>query len=125
MSSHARSVVSFLCLLLLVGCSKSENEAHYQALEQNRNQQQQEAQPQAANPSASPAASASPANPQASPNPNTTNIVAAHASGNYWTSFRGPNRDGRYDERPVLTNWPSQGLPLVWKEPVGVGYASF
>ncbi|HEX7295263.1 MAG TPA: PQQ-binding-like beta-propeller repeat protein, partial [Pyrinomonadaceae bacterium] len=44
---------------------------------------------------------------------------------NYWTSFRGPNRDGRYDEMPVLTNWPSQGLPLVWKEPVGVGYASF
>ena len=25
----------------------------------------------------------------------------------------------------VLTNWPSQGLPLVWKVPVGVGYASF
>ena len=25
----------------------------------------------------------------------------------------------------VLTNWPAQGLPLVWKEPVGIGYASF
>jgi outer membrane protein assembly factor BamB len=24
----------------------------------------------------------------------------------------------------VLTNWPAQGLPLVWKEPVGIGYAS-
>ena len=26
---------------------------------------------------------------------------------------------------PVLTAWPATGLPLLWKEPVGVGYASF
>ncbi len=123
MSLHARFVVSSLCLLLLFGCSKSQNEAHYQAVEENRNQQKQEAQAQPANPSASPAASASPASAQASPGSNTTN--AAHASGNYWTNFRGPNRDGRYDEMPVLTNWPAQGLPLVWKVPVGVGYGSF
>jgi outer membrane protein assembly factor BamB len=44
---------------------------------------------------------------------------------NYWTNFRGPNRDGKYDEMPVLTNWPAQGLQLLWKEPVGVGYSSF
>src|SRR5258705_4289310 len=25
----------------------------------------------------------------------------------------------------VLTQWPAQGLPLIWKEPVGLGYASF
>ena len=125
MSSHARLVVSCFCLFLLFGCSKSANEEHYQALEQNRNQQQQQAQTQAANPNASPAASASPANAQASPTANATQPLAAHAGNNYWTSFRGPNRDGRYDEMPVLTNWPSQGLPLVWKEPVGVGYASF
>jgi outer membrane protein assembly factor BamB len=123
MSFQARSVISCLCFLLLVGCSKSQNEAHYQAVEENRNQQQREA--QAANPTASPAASAATANAQASPSSNAPQALAAHAGGNYWTSFRGPNRDGRYDEMPILTNWPAQGLPVVWKEPVGVGYASF
>ncbi|MDA2937908.1 PQQ-like beta-propeller repeat protein [Acidobacteria bacterium AH-259-A15] len=43
----------------------------------------------------------------------------------YWTDFRGPNRDGRYDEREILTDWPSHGLPLLWRQPVGGGYASF
>jgi outer membrane protein assembly factor BamB len=43
----------------------------------------------------------------------------------YWTEFRGPNRDGRYAEMPVLTNWPPGGLRLLWKQPVGGGYASF
>ena len=125
MSSHVPLVVSCLCLFLMFGCSKSANEEHYQAVEQNRNQQQQEAQTQAPNANAAPSASASPATGQASPSANTPTTASAHAGSNYWTSFRGPNRDGRYDEMPVLTNWPSQGLPLVWKEPVGVGYASF
>jgi outer membrane protein assembly factor BamB len=50
---------------------------------------------------------------------------AAHASNNYWTNFRGPNRDGRYDEKPVLNTWPPNGLTPLWKQPVGLGYASF
>lgn len=108
-------------LLLASGCSKSsENEAQYKAVEEHRAQQQKDAQAQvAATPAATPSVQASPGTP---PNPSTT--VSAHAGRNYWTNFRGPNRDGKYDEMPVLTNWPAQGLPLVWKEPVGVGYAS-
>jgi outer membrane protein assembly factor BamB len=47
------------------------------------------------------------------------------AASNYWTNFRGPRRDGKYDETPVSTNWPSGGLPVLWKQPVGVGHASF
>ncbi len=43
----------------------------------------------------------------------------------YWTDFRGPNRDGVYRERPILTNWPADGLKPIWKQPVGGGYASF
>ncbi|MPY88249.1 MAG: PQQ-binding-like beta-propeller repeat protein [Luteitalea sp.] len=43
----------------------------------------------------------------------------------YWTDFRGPNRDGHYRERPILTSWPDRGLQPVWKQPVGGGYASF
>src|SRR5204862_3101839 len=43
----------------------------------------------------------------------------------YWTDFRGPNRDGRYDEMPILTKWPAAGLPQLWRQPIGGGYASF
>src|SRR5712692_159102 len=43
----------------------------------------------------------------------------------YWTGFRGPRRDGIYDEAAILTNWPPEGLPLLWKQPIGGGYASF
>lgn len=43
----------------------------------------------------------------------------------YWTDFRGPGRLGHYDETEILTDWPAKGLPLLWKQPVGGGYASF
>jgi len=41
-----------------------------------------------------------------------------------WTDFRGSSRDGRYVGR-IRTEWPQGGLPLLWKQPVGPGYASF
>ncbi len=43
----------------------------------------------------------------------------------YWSGFRGPAHDGRYDEEPILTNWPANGLRLLWKQPCGGGYSSF
>jgi outer membrane protein assembly factor BamB len=43
----------------------------------------------------------------------------------YWTDLRGPARDGRYDERPLLRQWPAQGLRPLWRQPVGGGYAAF
>jgi outer membrane protein assembly factor BamB len=43
----------------------------------------------------------------------------------YWTDFRGPNRDGSYQEVPLLPDWPAAGLTPLWKQPVGGGYASF
>jgi outer membrane protein assembly factor BamB len=43
----------------------------------------------------------------------------------YWTGFRGPERDGRYDEQPIQTNWSSTGPRLLWRQPCGGGYASF
>jgi len=128
--------LAIVCLLLgyfiIKRWSRSDNEAHYAALEQNRAQQQA----QAANPSqpatattAQPAASASPAangQPAAPGAPGTSSeVAAAHAVRNYWTNFRGPNRDGRYDEMPVLASWPSQGLTPLWKQPIGLGYGSF
>jgi outer membrane protein assembly factor BamB len=43
----------------------------------------------------------------------------------YWTDFRGPNRAGVYAETEIETAWPEAGLPRLWKQPVGGGYASF
>ena len=112
-----------LILLTLVFCAacSSSNDSHYAQLEQNRNQQaaQQPAPSTAAAPSPSPSASvaASPGDTAAAP--------AAAPSKNYWTNFRGPKRDGKYEEASVSTSWPSNGLPVLWKQPIGVGYASF
>lgn len=107
------------CALLGGACSKSDNDAHYTAVESNRNAQaSQPATSTAASPSPSPSASAS-----VSPSPGAS--PAAAPATNYWTNFRGPKRDGRYDETSISTNWPSGGLPVVWKQPVGIGHASF
>jgi len=43
----------------------------------------------------------------------------------YWSEFRGPKRDGHYDEKSISTNWPPAGLRLLWRQPIGGGYASF
>jgi outer membrane protein assembly factor BamB len=50
---------------------------------------------------------------------------ANDAPGASWTDFRGANRDGRYTATPIRTVWPREGLPQLWKQPVGGGYASF
>ena len=97
-------------------CNRGGNDAHYAALESNR-------QEQAAQPAASASTSPSPSpSPSASPSPGQTPVQTAK---NYWTNFRGPRRDGRYEEASISTNWPANGLPVVWKQPVGVGHASF
>ncbi len=43
----------------------------------------------------------------------------------YWTDFRGPNRAGVYAETEIETSWPTSGLPRLWRQPIGGGYASF
>jgi outer membrane protein assembly factor BamB len=133
--SRASLVAASLFLLILLGTGyffafrrSSSNEAHYAALEQQRAQQKAEAEA-AANTQAPAGVATQPAvagQPGASPVDGTSSETAsAHAGRNYWTNFRGPNRDGRYDEMAVLTTWPAQGLSLLWKQPAGLGYASF
>ena len=41
-----------------------------------------------------------------------------------WTDYRGPNRDGEYTAGAIQTDWPSDGLPEIWRQKVGGGYAS-
>jgi outer membrane protein assembly factor BamB len=110
------AVVSFLYFR-----RSGSNDAHYAALEQHRQNQAAQA------PAAAPAATAVPvveASPGASPSPGAA-APAAATGRNYWTTFRGPKRDGNYEATPVLTNWPSGGLSPIWKQPIGLGFASF
>ncbi len=41
-----------------------------------------------------------------------------------WTDYRGPDRDGIYKATSIRTDWPSGGLPEIWRQKVGGGYAS-
>jgi outer membrane protein assembly factor BamB len=86
-------------------------EAHYQVLEEHR----------AAQPLAP--ADEDPVE-EAEPDP-VERAPDRPATPNYWTLFRGPRMDGHYDEMVVRTDWPAEGLPLLWKQPIGGGYASF
>ena len=43
----------------------------------------------------------------------------------YWTDFRGPKRDGHYTEQPINVDWAKSPPKLLWKQPIGAGYASF
>jgi outer membrane protein assembly factor BamB len=63
---------------------------------------------------------ASPATAVASPE-----TMTSRPRRDYWPDFRGPNRDGRYDAAPIRTDWSGGKLPLLWKQPIGLGYASF
>ena len=49
---------------------------------------------------------------------------AAMAGDASWTDYRGPNRDGVYTASSIRTDWPSSGLPEIWRQKVGGGYAS-
>ncbi|MDB6056935.1 MAG: WD40-like repeat-like protein [Verrucomicrobiales bacterium] len=55
--------------------------------------------------------------------PSTTNTNTSAKP--YWTGFRGPNCDGVYAQAPIATNWPKEGLPKIWRQPIGGGYSSF
>jgi outer membrane protein assembly factor BamB len=41
-----------------------------------------------------------------------------------WPQFRGPNRDGSWDETGILESFPRAGLKIRWRQPVGGGWSS-
>jgi outer membrane protein assembly factor BamB len=81
-------------------------ETHMAAIEQNR-------------------AAVSPTPPTAPAELKPVEITERPVARPYWTDFRGPRRDGRYEEMPIMINWPADGPPRLWRKPVGGGYASF
>jgi len=72
-----------------------------------------------------PAAAAAPIETSRIAVPPTRAPAGDRAAPAYWTDFRGPNRAGVYAEAEIDTAWPAAGLPRLWKQPVGGGYASF
>ncbi len=50
-------------------------------------------------------------------------LGAPAATGEDWTQFRGPNRDGISRETGLLRQWPAAGPSVLWTVPVCEGYA--
>ena len=40
-----------------------------------------------------------------------------------WPQLLGPTRNGVYTGPPLLETWPSGGPRVVWRKPVGQGFA--
>jgi outer membrane protein assembly factor BamB len=41
-----------------------------------------------------------------------------------WPQFRGPNRDSDWNETGILKTFPTEGLKIRWRTPVGPGWSS-
>ena len=41
-----------------------------------------------------------------------------------WPQWRGPNRDGVWSETGILETFPPNGLKILWRAPVGIGFSS-
>jgi outer membrane protein assembly factor BamB len=42
-----------------------------------------------------------------------------------WPQWRGPRRDGVVQLADFSTDWQEKGPPLLWEQPIGLGYSSF
>jgi outer membrane protein assembly factor BamB len=43
-------------------------------------------------------------------------------TGSDWPQFLGPTGDGKSPETGIRTDWPEEGLPIVWQRDLGEGY---
>ena len=92
--------------------------SHYEELEQSRSAQK------AAVPPPAPAPAVETPAPEPVLRVDVDDVTSPPVSRD-WRRFRGPAMDGRYEAAEIATGWPADGLPLLWKQPVGGGYASF
>lgn len=51
-------------------------------------------------------------------------LAGSGARAGDWPQFRGPNRDGFWNETGLLKTFPSAGLKIAWRAPVGWGWSS-
>lgn len=145
LGSKQKAQFSVVLCALIVGyvalytiARRNSNQDHYAELERHRAEQRQQAPPETAAAAADASNANAPSTAAGAAAPNAQQPGAAPGveadmahkgdakpAKNYWTDFRGPTRDGRYDEATIKTSWPTGGLPQLWKQPVGGGYASF
>src|ERR1041384_8688612 len=50
--------------------------------------------------------------------------MVANAPAEDWPQWRGPQRDGVWRESGILQSFPPEGLKILWRVPVGVGFSS-
>jgi outer membrane protein assembly factor BamB len=97
----------------------------YDALEADRERQRAAPVPPSAAQESAPALPAPPASvPQSADESIRAAVLPAKGATAVWPDFRGAARDGRSTE-PIRTDWPAAGLRQLWKQPIGLGYASF
>ena len=51
-------------------------------------------------------------------------LVAPESVAADWPQFRGPNRDGNWNETGILESFPKEGVKIRWRHPVGGGFSS-
>jgi outer membrane protein assembly factor BamB len=51
-------------------------------------------------------------------------LVAAEVQAADWPQWRGPSRDGAWSGTGILRTFPSEGLKVRWRTPVGPGWSS-
>src|SRR5690606_34167499 len=50
-------------------------------------------------------------------------MLAGWASADPWPQILGPHRNGTAPGESLASQWPAEGLPVVWSAPLGMGYA--
>ena len=99
------------------------SDTHYETLEKHRSEQDEQGL-QTAFQSIPNVAEAQPSAGLENSSTRAVNTTSVGASAVDWPDFRGPKRDSRY-AGAIRTDWPEEGLPLLWRQPSGGGYASF
>src|SRR5438093_4177471 len=51
-------------------------------------------------------------------------LIATFVKADDWPQWRGPNRDGVWNETNVMQSFPPGGLEISWRVPVGRGWSS-
>jgi outer membrane protein assembly factor BamB len=51
-------------------------------------------------------------------------VLALQSRADDWPQWRGPNRDGRWNESGITESFPPGGLKISWRVPVGAGFSS-
>lgn len=50
-------------------------------------------------------------------------LFTAPAAATEWPQWLGPNRDTPWAEKNLVTAFPKEGPPVIWRRPIGAGYA--